>query len=73
MQLTVKFGSDTYTRVYAEGTTIGQVLADHDLKVVTGWGDNVRAVVSGVEQGANVLAPDGGIIVVETKANTKQN
>ena len=71
MQVTVKFGSDVYTRTYAEGTTCGQVLNDVDLKAVTGWGDNVRATVHGVEQPPNALAPDGGTISVETRANTK--
>ena len=73
MQVTVKFGSDVYTRSYAEGTTIGQVLNDVDLKAVTGWGDNVRGTVSGVEQPPNAIAPSGGTIVVETRANTKAN
>ena len=73
IQVTVKFGGDVYTRTYPEGTTIGQVLQDHDLKAVTGWGDNVRAIVQGVEQSTNVLAPDGGTVLVETRANTKAN
>lgn len=71
IQVTVKFGGDVYTRSYHQGTTIGQVINDIDLKAVTGWGDNVRALVQGVEQPINALVPDGGTIVVETRANTK--
>ncbi len=71
IQITVKFGSEVYTRSYPEGTTVGQVLNDVDLKAVTGWGDNVRGIVSGVEQPVNAIAPDGGTIKVETRANTK--
>jgi hypothetical protein len=73
MNINVKFGSDSFMRQYTEGTTIGQVLNDIDLKSVAGWGDNVRALVSGVEQSPSALAPDGGTVVVETRANTKAN
>ena len=73
MNVTVKFGSDTYNRTYAEGSTIANVLADHDLKAVTGWGDNVRALIGSVEQSRTALLPDGALVVVETKANDKAN
>ncbi len=73
IQVTVVFGSDRYTRSYATGTTVGQVLNDVDLKAVAGWGDNTRALVNGIEQPINALAPDGGTVVVETRANTKAN
>ncbi len=71
IQVTVKFGSEAYTRSYSDGTTVGQVLNDVDLKAVSGWGDSVRGMVHGVEQPVNALAPDGGTVVVETRANTK--
>lgn len=71
MQVTVKFGTDTYQRTYDEGSTIGEILSDSQLKMVAGWGDNVRALVAGVEQPTHAIAPDGGMIVVETRANSK--
>lgn len=71
MTVTVKFGSDTYNRTYGEGATIATVLTDHDLKAVTGWGDNVRALIGSVEQSRTALLPDGALVVVETKANDK--
>jgi hypothetical protein len=46
-------------------------LNDPNLKLVCGYGDNVRALVSGVEQPGTAIAPDGGTIVVETRANNK--
>jgi len=73
IQVTVRFGSESIQRSYPEGTTIGTVLSDRDLKAVCGWGDNVRATVAGVEQPVTALAPDGGTIVVETRANSKAN
>jgi len=71
MQIVVKFGSDQYTRNYPNGTTIGQVLNDVDLKAVTGWGDNVRGTISGVEQPINAVPPEGATVNVETRANDK--
>lgn len=69
--ITVRYGSDEYPRSYAPGTTIGQVINDVDLKVVAGWGDNVRALVSGVEQSPTTPISDGSTVVIETRANTK--
>lgn len=71
MTVTIKFGSDSFTRNYEEGTKIGDILSDHDLKAVAGWGDNVRALVAGVEQPVSATAPDGGVVIVETRANSK--
>lgn len=71
MQINVKFGSEQYTRSYEDGTTVGEVLADHDLKMVVGWGDNVRALVAGVEQPSHAVVGDGATLVVETRANAK--
>jgi len=73
IQVTVRFGSEVINRTYPEGTNIGAILSDRELKSVCGWGDNVRAMVHGVEQPVTALAPDGATIVVETRANSKAN
>ena len=70
INVNVRFG-ETIARSYPEGTTIGTILADRELKLVLGWGDNVRATVQGVEQPNTALAPDGATVVVETRANAK--
>jgi len=70
INVNVRFG-ETIARSYPEGTTIGGILQDRELKAVLGWGDNVRALVNGVEQPVTALAPDGATIVVETRANAK--
>jgi hypothetical protein len=72
IQVNVRFG-ETISKSFPEGTTIGAVLSDRELKAVLGWGDNVRALVHGVEQPVTALAPDGATIVVETRANSKAN
>lgn len=71
IQVTVRFGSETFPRSYPAGTTMGTVIGDHNLKAVAGWGDNVRATISGVEQPITALVPNGANIVIETRANNK--
>ncbi len=71
INVSVRFG-ETITRSYPDGTTVGGVMADRELKLVLGWGDNVRATIQGVEQPTTALVPDGATIVMETKANQKQ-
>lgn len=71
IQVTVRFGSETFPRSYPAGSNIGAVIGDHNLKAVAGWGDNVRALISGVEQPVTALVPNGATIVIETRANTK--
>lgn len=71
MQINVRFGSDDVLRNYPDNTTIGSVIGDRDLRITLGYGDNVRALVAGVEQSPTALAPDGGTIVIETRANSK--
>ena len=68
----IRFG-ETISKSYPEGITIGGVLSDRELKAVLGWGDNVRALIQGVEQPNTAVVPDDVTIVVETRANSKQN
>ncbi len=68
----IRFG-ETISKSYPEGTTIGGILGDRELKAVLGWGDNVRALIQGAEQPVTAIVPDGVTIVVETRANSKQS
>ena len=71
--ITVRFGGQTEARQYPAGSTIANVLADRDLKAVMGFGDNVRALVGGVEQSSNATLSDGMSIFIEMRANSKAN
>ena len=71
INVTVRFGCDTASRSFADGTTIGTVLADAGLKAELGYGDSLRALVNGVEMNHATLAPNAGTIVVESRANAK--
>lgn len=71
MQFTVVYGIESQDREVINAPTIGQVKQDPALKAVLGFGDNVRALVHGIEQPDNAIVPEGAEVVLETKANTK--
>jgi hypothetical protein len=71
MKVTVKYGLETYEITFAEQQNIGQLKTNTTLRAVLGFGDNVRALVGGVEIGNTSLVPDGATVVMETAANTK--
>ncbi len=69
--ITVKYGSDVRTVTVPYSTTVGQIIADPTTRVVLGYGDNVKALVGGVEQPGDSVPSDGSTIVLETRANSK--
>lgn len=71
IKVTVRFGVDTWNRSYPQGATISNIFADHDLKMVAGWTDNVRATVQGVEQPSTAQLSEGMLVNIETRANDK--
>lgn len=70
-EIVIQFGTDKYPRQFPSEATIGQVVNDPNVRAYHGYGDNVRALILGVEQDFNTPAPAGAVIKVETKANTK--
>ena len=75
MTIRVVYGIESQDKECINPPTIGQVISDPVLKAVLGYGDNVRALVHGVEQPMTALAPNvsQGEILLETKANSKQS
>lgn len=71
--ITIRFGSDSHPVSVGGSATIGQILSDTSTKVILGYGDNVKALVSGVEQSLDTVVSDGTTITLETKANSKAN
>jgi len=51
--------------------TVGQVISSASVKAELGFGDNVRALVNGVEKDNTELVEDGSTIIVEVRANSK--
>lgn len=71
MQTTIKYGVDQINKSYGVAPTVSQVLNDSNVRAVLGFGDNVRALINGVEQPGDATVPHGATLVVETRANTK--
>jgi hypothetical protein len=67
----VKYGSEEITKTYDNPPTVSTVLGSASVKAQLGFGDNVRALVNGVEQGNSSVLTDGVTVLIETKANTK--
>jgi hypothetical protein len=71
-RVTVTFGVGfSLQREIAEDATIGEIIHDRNVSAAAGYGDNVRALINGVEQGEDVVPPAGSTIRVETKCNAK--
>lgn len=70
--VTLNFGlSNSVTRSFPAGTTLGQVLSNSSLQAVLGFGGNVVGKIDGVIQDPGHRLVDGDEIDIETKANTK--
>lgn len=72
-RVTIKYGADEIQKTLDCGATIDDVLGDDNIAAVLGFGDNVKALISGVEQCGDTLIAPGCTIVIETKANSKAN
>lgn len=69
--VTVRYGGDEQ-RVWVDTTTtIGQIIANPNTRAVLGYGDNVRALVNGIEQSSTIKIGTAEELVLETKANEK--
>lgn len=69
----VQMGTERASRQFASDATIGDVVNDNNIRAELGYGDNVRALILGVEQEFSTIAPAGATIRVETRANTKNS
>lgn len=72
-EIIVQMGTERHARQFASEATIGDVVNDPNVRAVLGYGDNVRALILGVEQDFGTVAPAGSTIRVETRANTKNS
>lgn len=71
MNITVKYGVDETSKSFINSPTIQQVIDSPALRAELGYGDNVRALVNGVEQSATATLSDGCEVLLETRANQK--
>ena len=71
MNVTVRYGVESYEKEFPGSPTIAEVRTNSSLKAILGFSDNVRALISGVEQPDDVRVPEGSVVVLETRANQK--
>ncbi len=72
MRITVNFGmSNTLSRDFPSGTTVGNILSDPNLKAALGFGDNVSAKSGGVTLDPGQVLVDGDELDLEVRANKK--
>lgn len=72
-EIIVKMGTERTSRQFPSDATIGDVVQNCNIRATLGYGDNVRALICGVEQSFETTAPAGSTITVETRANTKNS
>ena len=73
MTFTVCYGIERQQKESISAPTIGAIKTDTVLKAILGFGDNVRALIHGVEQPDHIAVPEGSEVVLETRANQKAN
>jgi hypothetical protein len=69
--ITLKFANNSITVEVADGTTVGQILANPNYRAVLGFGDNVEARVEGVTLDANTVVRSGDSLYLSTRAASK--
>jgi hypothetical protein len=69
--ITVKYGVDSVTKQVDESFTFGDLQDSDPIKAALGYGDNVKALVEGIEQDKGTIIPAGSSVRLETAANTK--
>jgi len=67
----LQFGPDMHPVTVAATATIGSIVKNPSNKIILGYGDNVKALVGGVEQPDDAQVADGMTIVLESRANSK--
>ena len=70
-KITVRYGSEQRDVHVSSGATVGAIIADNSTKIILGYGDNVKALINGVEMSGDTVPSDGDEITIETRANQK--
>ena len=69
--ITVKYGVDSINKQVDDNFTFGDLQDNDSIKAALGYGDNVKALVDGIEQDPGTIIPAGASVRLETAANTK--
>jgi hypothetical protein len=71
MQLTIEHGMQSVTIARPEGTTVGALLQDPNIKAVVGFGDAVTPIVDGSTVDNSYELSDGDTITLQARAAVK--
>jgi hypothetical protein len=71
MQLTIDHGMQSVTISRPEGTTVGALLADANIKAVVGFGENVTPIVDGSTVESSYTLQDGDTVTLQGRAAVK--
>ena len=71
VRVRISYGANGIDKVVPYGTTIANITSNSSVKAVLGFGDSVRCLIDGVEQGTSAIVYDNCNVVIETKANSK--
>jgi hypothetical protein len=72
VNVAINFGlSNSLSRTFPTGKSLGQVLGDPNIQAALGFGKNVVGKVDGVTQSASYILTDGDEVDIEIKANQK--
>ena len=73
MKIIVRYGPDRHELESINPPTVGSLKKNDTLRAIFAWGDNLRALIDGVEQPDALLVPEGTTVTMETACNTKAN
>ena len=69
--ITVNYGVDSINKQVEDDFTFGDLQDSDSFKAALGFGDNTKALITGIEQHRDTNIPAGSIVRIETAANTK--
>lgn len=70
MRIVIKHGLQTAVRDFDRCPTVDEIKRDSSLRAELGYGDNVRALIGGIEQ-PGYTPVSGGTVTIETASNQK--
>lgn len=71
MQITIEHGMQSVTVTRPEGTTVGNLVNDPNIKAITGHGENVSPVVEGSVVDNTYAVQDGDTVTLQARAAVK--
>jgi hypothetical protein len=71
MQITVEHGLQSAVVSRPEGTTVGQIINDSNIRAVVGSGENVTALVEGAAVDPTYVLEEGDVVTLQGKAAVK--